>query len=199
MYEACRVMARHVVWKGGLEWDFSRLHTMDIPDEFAGLIGRYLRSVTDSPSRRKGWKIPETTLCYPWIVRMFPRIKYIFWIRDPRDCILGGHVTDDLRRFGVAYPATDDQRLRRAISWKYQYDLVKATPKPAHWIEVRFEDFVLHQDRTLRRLEEFLGFKLAKIPVKPEAVGRWKTDEGVHGYDFFAPAMQQYDYQPAAG
>ena len=24
MYEACRVMARYVVWKGGLEWDFSR-------------------------------------------------------------------------------------------------------------------------------------------------------------------------------
>ena len=30
--------------------------------------------------------------------------------------------------------------MRRAISWKYQYDIVKATPRPAKWIEVRFED-----------------------------------------------------------
>ena len=24
MYEACRVLARHVRWRGGLEWDFAR-------------------------------------------------------------------------------------------------------------------------------------------------------------------------------
>ena len=81
---------------------------------------------------------------------MFPDIKYIYWIRDPRDCILGGHVTDDLADFGVRYPKTDDIMLRRGISWKYQYDIVKATPQPANWIEVRFEDFVLQQEETLR-------------------------------------------------
>ena len=36
---------------------------------------------------------------------MFPEIHYIFWIRDPRDCILGQHLTDDLADFGIAYPA----------------------------------------------------------------------------------------------
>ena len=25
MYDACRLIAKHVVWKGGLEWDFSQL------------------------------------------------------------------------------------------------------------------------------------------------------------------------------
>ena len=34
MYEASRLIARHVRWLGGLEWDFSRLHTMPIPPEF---------------------------------------------------------------------------------------------------------------------------------------------------------------------
>ena len=29
------------------------------------------------------------------------------------------------------------------MSWKYQYDLVNATPRPKHWIEVRFEDFAI--------------------------------------------------------
>jgi hypothetical protein len=126
---------------------------------------------------------------------LFPEAKYIFWIRDPRDGIIGRHKTDDMRDFGIQYPDTDDERLRRAISWKYQYDYIKAMPKPAHWIEVRFEDFVLKQDETLARLEGFLGIKLAKVPVRTEPIGRWKTDEGVHYYDFFAPAMRQYGYQ----
>ena len=195
MYDACRVAAEHVSWRGGLEWDFARLHATDIPEEFTALIRSYLQSVLDHPSERKGWKIPETTLVYPWILRMFPRMKYIFWVRDPRDCILGAHVTDDLRDFGISYPPTDDDRRRRAISWKYQYDLVKASPRPAEWIRVRFEDFVLRQDETLAALSEFLGIPLAKIPVRPEAVGRWKTAEGTTCYDFLAPAMREFGYE----
>lgn len=195
MYEACRVMARYVKHKGGLEWDFSALHEMPIPDEFTKLINGYLVTVLDSPSRRRGWKIPETTLVFPWVLRMFPEIRYVFWIRNPRDCIIGGHVTDDLRDFGIAYPLTDDVRERRAISWKYQYDLVKATPKPKHWIEVRFEDFVLQQPKTLRRLRKFYGMNLGKIPVRPDTVGRWKTDTGKNYFDFFEPAMLEYGYE----
>jgi hypothetical protein len=194
MYDACRVLAQQVRWTGGLAWDFSALHTMDIPSEFTELVHTYLRTVLDSPAAHKGWKIPETTLAFPWIRRMFPDMKYIFWIRDPRDCVIGQHVTDDLGRFGIAYPHTDDVRLRRAISWKYQYDLVKATPRPSNWIEVRFEDFVLRQEETLGRLEEYLGVKLSRIPVVPEAVGRWRQDPEPHDFEFFGPAMQQYGY-----
>jgi len=103
-------------------------------------------------------------------------------------------VTDDLRDFNIQYPLTDDVRYRRAISWQYQYQLVKATPRPRHWIEVRLEDFVLRQEETLARLEAFLGFKLAKIPAQRAPVGRWQRDAGVSYYDFFAPAMREYDY-----
>ena len=194
MYDACRVLARHVRWKGGLEWDWSQLHSIEIPTEFSDLIQRYLVSPLESDSPHKGWKIPETTLVFPWIVRLFPEIKYIFWIRDPRDCIVGRHLTDDLNDFGIPYPPTDDIRLKRAISWKYQYDLVRATPQPAHWIEVRLEDFVLKQEQILERLEAFLGIPLARIPVKPEVIGRWKEDTGPNYYDFFAPAMKEYGY-----
>jgi len=198
MYEACGVFAEYVDWRGGLAWDFSRAFDAEIPDRFTALIRAYLVSVLDSPVELAGWKIPETTLVYPWIVRMFPRMKYIFWIRNPRDCILGGHLTDDLRDFGIDYPPADDVRLRRAVSWKYQYDLVKATSRPEQWIEVRFEDFVLRQDETLARLAEFLGVPLAKIPVRPEAVGRWRRDEGVNHYSFLASAMQEYGYEMPA-
>jgi hypothetical protein len=199
MYDACRVFARYVRWQGGLSWDFSALHTMDIPDEFTDLLYQYLQSVLDDRSEHKGWKIPETTLVYPWIVRLFPDIHYIFWVRNPRDCILGQHLTDDLSDFGVEYPKTDDLRRRRAISWKYQYDIVKATPRPARWIEVRFEDFVLKQEETLKRLEAFLGIPLARIIVRPDSVGRYQQDTGVNYFDFFEPAMREYGYEIPEG
>lgn len=195
MYDACRVFARHVKWKGGLDWDFSEVLSMDVPPEFTRLIERYLKSVLESPAARAGWKIPETTLVFPWISRMYPDMKYIYWIRNPRDSILASHLTDDLNDFGIAYPPTQDLRLQRAISWKYQSDLVKASPRPDNWIEVRFEDFVLDQDRILRRLGEFLGLALAKIPVRPETVGRYRTDAGVNYFDFLEPAMRQYGYE----
>jgi hypothetical protein len=200
MYDACRVLARHVKWRGDLDWDFSRLHTMRIPKKFRNLIESYLVSVLESPADLRGWKIPETTLVYPWIRRLFPDIKYIFWIRNPRDCIIGSHCTDDLHRWGIEYPETDDERRRRAISWTYQYDLIKASPQAKQWIEVRFEDFVLRQEKTLKRLEKFLGFPLARIPVNPETVGRWKSDDGVNYFDFFEPAMKEYGYEiPSKG
>jgi hypothetical protein len=195
MYAACRVLAPHVQWCGGLEWDFSRLHGMAIPNEFKQLIDSYLVSVRENPAEHKGWKIPETTLVYPWIQRLFPDIKYIFWIRDPRDCVIGSHITDNLTGWGIQYPPTEDERRRRAISWKYQYDLVKATPRPKQWLEVRFEDFVLRQEETLKRLEVFLGIPLARIPVRPESIGRWRTDQGVHDFDFFTEPMAEYGYE----
>jgi hypothetical protein len=174
---------------------------MPIPGEFTQLIHSYLKSVLEehakTPDALVGWKIPETTLVYPWIVRMFPDIKYIFWIRDPRDCVLSRHITDDLRTFGIAYPETENVRLQRAISWKYQYELVKATPRPQNWIEVRFEDFVLRQEQTLARLEEYLGIPLGRIVVRPDAVERYKLDDQPHNFDFFAPELVHYGYVTA--
>lgn len=200
MYEACRVMARHVVHLGGMRWDFSRLHTMAIDPAFTRLIEDYLGSVFSSGMPHRGWKIPETTLIYPWIVRLFPGIRYIFWIRDPRDCILGGHVTDDLNRFGIPYEATEDILLQRATSWKYQVEIVRATPAPRRLISVRFEDFVLKQDETLRRLQGFLGFPMAKIPVRPESIGRWRrSEEKVPDFPFLQSEIAANGYGESAG
>lgn len=195
MYEACRILGRRVKWKGGLEWDWSDLLAGPIDPEFTRLIHSFLHTVLESKAEHRGWKIPETTLAYPWIVRLFPGIKYIFWVRNPRDSILGAHVTDDLLDFCVGYPATEDIRLKRAISWKYQYDLVKAMPRPANWIEVRFEDFVLRQEETLARLEEFLGFRLARIPVNRGPIGRYHADQGVNYFEFLKSAMGEYGYE----
>ena len=195
MYDACRVLAQYVDWEGGLSWNFSRLFSEEIPNEFTDLISDYLQDVLNNKSEHKGWKIPETTLIYPWIQRMFPDIKYIHWVRDPRDGILSGHKTDDLRDFGIQYELTDDIRKRRAISWYYQYQLMKATPEPKNWIKIRCEDFVLHQEETLEKLEAFLGFPLGRIIVRKAPVERWKQDANHQELDFLQNALKENGYQ----
>ena len=196
MYEACRVFAKYVKHLGGLEWDFSAVENMEIDPAFTRLVESYLASVLGSDAPLRGWKLPETVLVLPWILRMFPEAYYLYWVRDPRDSILGAHITDDLSDFGVPYEHTEDLQLRRAISWKYQYDLMQATPSPEHRIDVRFEDFVLHQDDALARLGEFLGFPLAKLDVAGNNIGRWRTAEAQYDFPFFPPETL-YDEVPA--
>lgn len=194
MYDACRVFARHVSYEGDLAWDFSRVLEMDTDPAFEELVHSYLKSVLASPSELRGWKLPETILVFPWIQRLFPDAYYIYWIRDPRDCILGRHLTDDLADFGVHYDRTDDLLLRRAVSWKYQSEIYRASPKPRRLIEIRFEDFVLDQERTLERLESFLGMPLARIPVRSDSVGRWRTSEEKTHFPMLQKEMEQYNY-----
>ena len=110
---------------------------------------------------------------------MFPEAYFIHWVRDPRDSIMGAHVTDDLADFGVQYEPTDDLERKRAISWYYQREIVRATPRPKHTRLVKFEDFVLQQQRELNRLRRFLGFRLEPIPVKADPMWKWKQDPGV--------------------
>ncbi len=198
LYEACRVMNRHVKHLGGLEWDFSALHSMPIDPEFERLVRSYASSVLETDSKHRGWKLPETTLVLPWIVRLFPEARYIYWVRDPRDSIIGAHITDDLADFGVPYDRVEDVREMRAISWKYQREIVTATPKPKRWIEIRFEDFVLDQERTVRRLESYLGIPLVRVEVRPEAVGRWKTDEGRHDFPMFQEDLRRLAHEAAS-
>ena len=59
LYEACRVMARHVRHAGGLQWDTAALHEMEIDPEFVRLVESYLRDVLDAKAEHKGWKLPE--------------------------------------------------------------------------------------------------------------------------------------------
>lgn len=195
MYEACRILGKQVEWRGDLKWDFNKVLEGGIDSKFQKLIRSYLGDVLASRKKVRGWKIPETTLAYPWIVRMYPQVRYIFWIRNPLDCILGEHVTDDLHDFNIDYPQTEDEIERRAISWKYQYDLVASVPRPEHWIEVRFEDFVEKQEETLLRLESFLGFELARIPVNSDPIDRWKRIDHPPRFDFLRPAMQKFSYK----
>lgn len=196
MYKACRVISQHVEWNGGLSWDFDRLHTMPIEPEFEELVHEYLEEILSSDRPQRGWKLPETTLLYPWIVRMFPQVKYVHIVRDPRDGLLGPHISDDLSRAKIGYPETEDTLEQRVASWKYQHEIVKSTPRPQHFISIRYEDLVLEHDATMQRLEAFLKIPLARLVVNKDRVGRWKSDPRLLPYiEPLEEAMDECGYR----
>jgi hypothetical protein len=195
MYDACRLIGRHVDWEGGLSWNFDRLHSMPIDPDFEGLVNDYLADVLSAERRYKGWKLPETTGVFPWIVRMFPEAKYVYIVRDPRDSLLHPHLTDDLRRGNVPCPELDTVLERRVASWKYQYEIVKATPRPQHFVSILYEDLVLDHEATMKRLEAFLGIPLARLVVRADRIGRWKVERDVLPYvEPLGEAMRECGY-----
>jgi Sulfotransferase family len=200
LYEACLTFARYVDWNGGLSWSFDRLQTMPLDPEFISQVEAYVHDVVEAKNPRKGWKLPETTLIYPWIVRMFPQAKYLYIVRDPRDCLLRGHITDDLSRWKVPCPDSDYPIEQRVASWTYQRQVVKATPTPDRFLSIRYEDLVLDQDSALRRMEGFLGFPLARIVVNSNGVGRWQSDPSVLPHlEPVVEEMRELGYDDRAG
>ena len=54
----------------------------------------------------------------------------------------------------------------------------------------------MKQEETLLQMEEFLGIPLARIVVRADSIGRWKSDRGEHDFEFFAPALAENGYLP---
>jgi hypothetical protein len=165
----------------------------------------------------KFFKLPELTLCYPWLRKMLPDATYIYWVRDPRDALR--HLSDTLDiwdHWGIDRVALDDvlgaagldQGVARsappsevqAMSWKYQYDIVKSVPEPERFITVRYEDFCLNHERQVARLAEFLGIELEPLPdISSDAVYKWTREDGHKTHEFLRPAIRAlgYDELPA--
>ena len=195
LYEACKIFGKKVKYIGDYKWDFKNTYEDDIPEKFIELIKEYLDPVIKSKNPNKGWKIPETTLIYPWIYQMFPNAKYIFWVRHPFDAILGEHLTDGLGWFEVSTPTAGNIFQKRAISWLYHFRIQQQLPKPEHSIEIRFEDFITNQGLILEKLEKFLGIKLAQIPMRAESISKWKGKINVNEFKYLFDAMDYYHYE----
>lgn len=61
-------------------------------------------------------------------------------------------------------------------------------------IEVRFEDFVLNQETTISRLENFFGKELARIPMRPDSLHKWRDKINPAEFSYLFDAMNYYDY-----
>lgn len=177
MYEAARLPGPRVVHVGGSRWDFVELVEGPIPDGFRGLMDRYVKELLDHKGPA-GWKLPETTLVYPWLVRLYPGFKYVHWWRHPRDVVLKSHGTDELGEWGIPWARPGEAVTRRALSWAYQFQIVRETPRPEHFLELQLEEFVRNQSKVLKQLGKFVGRDLPAIPVRKEVLQRWKHDPG---------------------
>ncbi|MEZ4639596.1 MAG: hypothetical protein R2856_32315 [Caldilineaceae bacterium] len=107
---------------------------------------------------------------------MFPDIKYIFWGKAIRDCILGRHVTDDSAPSASTTPKPKHERHRRAISWIYQYKLVKAT-QTGPLDRRRMEDFGPPPGRNPDPARSLPRLPLPAL-VHPETVGGTRRTTG---------------------
>ena len=168
MYDAAKYINSFVKYKGNYKWDFSYL-LKHYPDRgFLNLLDAYMKDIVENPSPNKGWKLPETTFIFPWLVKLYPDMKYIIWCRHPYDSILGQHLTDDLNLWNIPFDrsVSVNIKLKRAISWKYQYDVIKATPEPKNVTHMKYEDFVQHPKKCTKELEDFLGIPLKTPKTK---------------------------------
>jgi hypothetical protein len=199
MYCAAKFFGEKVRLADRYEWDFNVGETTLV---FKELIMMYL-SCLDGTSGPRYFKLPETTLCYPWIVQMLPRAQFIHWVRDPRDA--GAHLTDDFRRWKIPVPpdliqpwldmGVEPAAVRTAISCKYQWDLVESTPRPENFLRIRYEDFCADQPAELRRLEAYLGRQLQPVGVHTASIGRWRKVASHFEFPFLSGMLERGGYR----
>lgn len=167
MYEAARMAGALVRSTGDGEWDLGDLIGSPPPHRYTELVHQYARSVLESKAPKRGWKLPETVLSLPWIVKLFPEAYYVYWRRGLADSVSKAHATDDLTHWGVACARPKTVQQMRRESWTYQRLLMASTPEPERVCHIDFESYVRDQARVLRRLGDFLGEKIARLPVDP--------------------------------
>lgn len=197
LYEAVKMAGDYVEFLEPYEWDFTELVEMSPPERYIELMQEYLSPQFEGKDTY-GWKLPESVLALPWLVKMFPDAYYIHWVRDGRDSILSYHDTEHLDQWRIPHivPRNSSRLLCAAVSWKYHEDMVQATPKPTHWMKVRFEDFVLRQGEELKRVGGYLDMDLTKIPVRREPVGRYVSHDLSSVIEIIQTQLEQQGYLP---
>ena len=197
IYEACKIFGHHVKYNGKNEWDFSNTHTEEIPNIFKELLAQYLKSIIDADNQKKAWKIPNNTFIYPWLVRLLPNAKYLFWIRHPEGSCSKLTGVDRLEKWNIPckkFWFHEFNYKMRLISWKYHYDIVMQTPPPKHFLKIRYEDYILNQEKTKGLVENFTGVKIKSYELDKTKAGPFKKHLGKK-YSFLRKAMDACGYE----
>jgi hypothetical protein len=144
-------------------------------------------------------KNPSLTILIPFIIRLFPEIKFVVALRDPRDVCLSCFMQPlPVNPISSAYLTLADTVKDYAItmnSWR----VMSPRMQNPH-IEIRYEEMVNNLEPVARRVLEFLGVpwdpcvmdftrhvltKAVRSPTYAEvarpiyrrAVGRWRNYE----------------------
>jgi hypothetical protein len=194
MHEAADIYSRQVEYLGDCEWDFAQANGSEPPAGYRHAVNRYLAQISELPEP-KYFKLPETVLSYPWIKQLFPDSSFIHWVRDPRDAEVHNSDWREMwEQWGIDRDALGERHVA-AMSWKYQYDIVKSVPPPDRYIRVRYEDFCLEHEREVERLSDYLGIRLEPLSdVRRDAVYKWKRMSDHETFGFLEPAITELGY-----
>ena len=170
-----------------IEWDFSGMVNGSIPHIVRYELKTYIEDLKNITQNLVGWKLTESNLIYPWLVRLYPDWYYIHLVRDVRDMLKRPELTDtdshtDL--FNVeGYTSRPNKHkfpgnnLVRALNWKYQLDIVKSIETP-NYIRITLEDLVMSHGEVIKKLSDFLGFEVNPGRPKKEVVESWRGKNG---------------------
>lgn len=137
------------------------------------LDGGILRAL--ACGNRVGFKLPETTFCFPWIVRLFPRASYLIWGRNPRGVIRTPHGTDDLSEWNVAgVPANLTPGSAKALSCGVQMHLVLSAPQPERAVWTTLEEFCWRNDALKERISAVLGLNVRGPSADMNIAQKWR-------------------------
>ncbi len=144
-------------------------------------------------------KNPELTYLVPMVNCVFPEMKVLFALRDPRDVVLSCFMQKlPLNSISVNYLSLEETARKYAHVMRHW--LVTREHTKADWMELRYEDTVENLEAQARRLLSFLGlpweegvlqfhrharkklvrsptYEAVTEPVHNRAIGRWKNYE----------------------
>ena len=163
-------------------------------------------------------KNPPFTLLIPAVLRLFPEMKLLIALRDPRDVVLSCFMQYlPLNTNSVWYLTLEETAERYSIdtgAWRRLREVI-----PANWLEVRYEDLVADLPTQARRALAHLGlswspevlnyrqrlkgkpvssptYEAVSKPIYTSSIGRWKHYERYFGsaLDRLTPFITAFGY-----
>ena len=142
-------------------------------------------------------KNPELTMLLPLVARVFPEMKIVFALRDPRDVVISCFMQRlPLNAVSVNYLTLEGTAKKYAATMTAWLKIREMLPNP--WIGVRYEDTVADLEQQARKVLEFLGvpwddvvleyhrraqqkhvhsptYEAVTKPVYTSSIGRWRN------------------------
>jgi len=175
-----------------------RLTTADIEGlrnaYWAGMEGALRQPIGDRLLLDKN---PELTMLLPLVARVFPDMRIVFALRDPRDVVISCFMQQlPLNPVSVHYLTLEGTAKKYAATMRSWLKFRNLLKNP--WIEVRYEDSVADLESQARKVLEFLGlswdagvlryheraqqkhvhsptYEAVTKPVYSSSIGRWRN------------------------
>jgi tetratricopeptide (TPR) repeat protein len=142
-------------------------------------------------------KNPELTMLLPLVARVFPEMRILFAVRDPRDVVISCFVQQlPLNPVSVHYLTLESTARKYTRSMAAWFKIRAMLRNP--WIEIRYEDMVADLESQARKALDFLGLPWDEVvlgyhrraqqkhvhsptyeavtkPVYTSSIGRWRN------------------------